>query len=132
MNASLNAERILTKLDFARLQLIKGQLPQELKDHCGTADLVSSSEVPVDVVTMYSQLEIVDLNSKLAQKFTLCYPRDADPSRGFISVLSPVGASLLGLKVGSVAHWQNPSGDTCSVKVAALLFQPEASGDYTT
>jgi len=132
MSATLNAERILTELDFARLQSIKGQLSQELKDYCELADLVPAKEVPVDVVTMYSQMEIIDESSQQLQKLTLCYPKDAEPSLGFISVLSPVGSSLLGLKVGSVAHWRTPHGDTCSAKVAALLFQPEASGDYTT
>ena len=132
MNATLNAERILTELDFARLQLMDGPIPQELKNYCDTADLVPSREVPFDVVTMYSQMEIVDQNSHRLQRLTLCYPGDAEPSQGFISVLSPVGSSLVGLKVGSVAHWQTPHGAPCSAKVAALLFQPEGSGDYTT
>ena len=132
MNATLNDERILSELDFARLQSIKGHLPQELKAYCELADLVPAKEVPGDVVTMYSQIEIVDGSSQQLQKITLCYPKDAEPSLGFISVLSPVGSSLLGLKVGSVAHWQTPHGEPCSAKVAAILFQPEASGDYTT
>jgi regulator of nucleoside diphosphate kinase len=132
MNATLNGERILTELDFVRLQLITGPQSQEFKDSCEYADLVPSKEVPVDVITMYSQIEIVDLNSNHRQKLTLCYPKDAEPSLGFISVLSPVGASLLGLKVGSVAHWRTPNGDACSAMVTALLFQPEASGDFTT
>ena len=58
-------------------------------------------------------------------------PQDAEPHLGFISVLSPVGASLLGLRVGSVARWQAPHGEECAAVVAAILFQPEASGDYT-
>ena len=132
MNACLNGERVLTELDFVRLQLKDGQLPKELQDHCELADLVPSQEIPVDVITMYSQMEIVDLNSHLTRKLTLCYPRDADPSLGFISVFSPVGSSLLGLKVGEVAHWRAPNGEEGSARVAALLFQPEASGDYTT
>lgn len=132
MNACLNGERVLTELDFVRLQLKDGQLPKELQDHCELADVVPSQEIPVDVITMYSQMEIVDLNSHLTHKFTLCYPRDAEPSLGLISVLSPVGSSLLGLKVGEVAHWRTPNGEEGSARVSALLFQPEASGDYRT
>ena len=132
MNACLNGERVLTELDFVRLQLKDGQLPKELQDHCELADVVPSQEIPVDVITMYSQMEIVDLKSHLTHKFTLCYPRDAEPSLGFISVLSPVGSSLLGLKVGEVAHWRTPTGEEGSARVSALLFQPEASGDYRT
>ena len=132
MNTTLNAERILTELDFVRLLLKNGRLPTELKDNCESAHLVPSQEIPADVITMYSEMEIVDLNSHRRQKLTLCYPKDAEPSLGFISVLSPVGSSLLGLHVGSVACWRTPNGDECAAEVAALLFQPEASGDYTT
>lgn len=132
MYAVINGERTLTELDFARLKLRDGHLPAELEDSFEFPTLLPSKEIPADVVTMYSQVEIVNLRSHHRQKLTLCYPRDAEPSLGFISVLSPVGSSLLGLNVGSVAHWRTPNGDECSAKVAALLFQPEASGDYTT
>jgi regulator of nucleoside diphosphate kinase len=132
MPATLNAERILTELDFARLTSKNSRLTDELQDVCESAHLVPSQEIPADVITMYSQMEIVDLHSRRRQQLTLCYPRDADPGLGLISVLSPVGASLLGLTVGSVAQWRTPAGDACAAEVTALLFQPEASGDYTT
>jgi len=64
--------------------------------------------------------------------FTLCYPKDADAGLGFISVLSPVGSALLGRRVGDAARWQLPQGGARSARVAAILFQPEASGDYTS
>ncbi|EWS58029.1 Regulator of nucleoside diphosphate kinase [Methylibium sp. T29-B] len=47
-----------------------------------------------------------------------------------MSVLSPVGCSLLGLTVGAVARWSTPAGEARAAEVVALLFQPEASGDY--
>jgi len=43
---------------------------------------------------MYSQLLIEDADSAAPLKLTLCYPDDADPARGFVSVLSPVGLAL--------------------------------------
>jgi regulator of nucleoside diphosphate kinase len=63
-------------------------------------------------------------------KLTLCYPTDADPAAGFVSVLSPVGVSLLGQTVGNVARWCTPAGQERAAEVLAVLFQPEASGDY--
>jgi regulator of nucleoside diphosphate kinase len=74
---------------------------------------------------------LADLATGSEYSLTLCYPADADPAAGRVSVLSPVGASLLGLRVGEVARWQGPAGDTHAAEVVALLFQPEASGDYT-
>lgn len=132
MFATLNGERTLTELDFARLMLRDGQLPVELKSSFEFPNLVASWAIPADVITMNSQVEIVDSLSHRRQTLTICYPRDAEPTLGFISVLSPVGASLLGLSVGSTAQWHTPTGELCTVKVTALLFQPEASGDYTT
>jgi len=57
---------------------------------------------------MNSQVLLKDLPTGRSRKLTLCYPADADPAAGFISVFSPVGSSLLGLHVGNTAHWRTP------------------------
>jgi regulator of nucleoside diphosphate kinase len=131
MHTVLRGERTLTELDFSRLRkLASGNLAPELADLLSAADVLHSREVPADTVTMYSQVELQDLHARRRQKLTICYPDDAEPSAGFISVLSPVGRSLLGLQVGAVARWQTPSGEEGAAEVVAILFQPEASGDY--
>ncbi|AOF85906.1 hypothetical protein BSY239_2123 [Hydrogenophaga sp. RAC07] len=133
MYKNLAAERLLTEIDHARLNKLHGvQLPPELIETLDSLDLVPSREIPPDVVTMYSQVMVEDLDSHQRQKLTLCYPEDAEPHLGFISVLSPVGASLLGQRVGATARWRTPNGDACAADIVALLFQPEASGDFTT
>ena len=133
MHAEIDGERTLTELDFARLnKLGNGHWPVGLVAIGPFPDLVAPAEIAPDVVTMYSQVEIADLGSGHRHKLTLCYPCDAEPGIGFISVLSPVGASLLGLRIGSVARWQTPFGDDCAAEVVSMLFQPEASGDYVT
>jgi len=97
------------------------------------SDLVASTAVPATVVTMYSQVLVEDAPGGMPpHKVTVCYPDDAEPAQGFISVLSPLGASLLGLRAGDVAHWRTPRGDERIARILAVLFQPEASGDYTT
>jgi len=129
MSSNPIGERTLTELDHARLNKLAGpQLPEALD----AAELVPSREIAPDVVTMYSQVEIVFPDSGLRQRVTLCYPKDAEPSLGFVSVLSPIGSALLGLRVGDIARWQLPDGEERAATVAAILFQPEASGDYTT
>lgn len=92
----------------------------------------AESVIPPDIVTMHSQVIVEDLESHKRQKLTLCYPSDAEPHLGFISVLSPVGAILLRQRVGAVARWHTPNGGACATEIVSLLFQPEASGDYTT
>ncbi|MDP3522582.1 MAG: GreA/GreB family elongation factor [Hydrogenophaga sp.] len=122
----------LTKLDHGRLfKLHGGQPPEPLTDVLDSAELVESAHVRPDVVTLYSQV-LVTHDDGEQRKLTLCYPEDAEPSEGFISVLSPVGLALLGRCVGSHAHWTLPSGKQRVLSIDAVLFQPESSGDYTT
>jgi regulator of nucleoside diphosphate kinase len=135
----LALERTLTELDHVRLlNLVRrgrrsngspalGMTIEHVLDACVT---VPSRQIPPDVVTMYSQVVLQDLVTGLRSKLTLCYPADADPAAGFVSVLSPAGASLLGQTVGSVARWSTPAGEERAAEILAILFQPEASGDY--
>lgn len=133
MHATIHGERTLTELDFSRLaKLISGHPPPYLANLLSATEVVPSRDIPAKVVTMYSQVELVDAHTLHRQTLTVCFPRDAEPAAGFISVLSPVGLSLIGLKEGDVARWRTPSGEECSAEVASVLFQPEASGDYTT
>lgn len=126
-------ERQLTELDYVRLlRLGAGSMPQALAEGLTLAEVLPSRDISPDIVTMYSQVEIVAQDSGLKQKITLCYPADAEPGAGFVSVLSPIGTALLGLRVGGSATWDTPHGESRTAQVHAMLFQPEASGDYTT
>ena len=129
--AAIPGERVLTDLDFARLSRLAdpcGDTP--LADVLGTADVTSARDVQPDVVTMNSQLEVVDTTTGRSRVLTLCYPRDAAPAAGLVSVLSPVGTALLGLRAGDEAVWHTPEGQVCRAEVACIRRQPEASGDY--
>jgi regulator of nucleoside diphosphate kinase len=130
----LLGERTLTELDHARLTKLLDKSPHHpvLEALLEATDVIRSREVPPDIVTMYSQLTLVDTRSGERRKLTLCYPQDANPASGFVSVLSPVGISLIGLRLGATASWVLPGGAEGSAQVAEILFQPEASGDYTT
>ncbi|MEO7547639.1 MAG: GreA/GreB family elongation factor, partial [Ramlibacter sp.] len=103
-----------------------------LSDLLACADVISSRAVHGDVVTMHSRVDLVDVRTRSRQTLTVCYPGEAEAAAGRISVLSPVGSSLLGLKVGDTARWKTPMGQECAGLVAAILFQPEAMGDYLT
>lgn len=133
------AERTLTELDHVRLlNLLRrdtrgdGSAPprRHIDDVLEASALVPSREVAPDVVTMSSQLLLQDLQTGQRSTLTLCYPAEADPAVGLVSVLSPVGSALLGLRVGSVARWLTPAGDEKAAEIVAVLFQPESNGDY--
>lgn len=126
------AERMLNQLDVTRLsRLDDGSFPPEL-DYClDNADVFAWTDIPDDVVTMNSVFMIVDSQSGQEKELVLCYPEDADPAKGHISVLSPAGASMLGLQSGATASWQTPQGDVHSAVIGRVLFQPEASGEFS-
>lgn len=133
-------ERTLTDLDHVRLKnLMRRDLrerlspstTQQIENTLDACAVAPARKVSPDVVTMYSQVLLLDRASGERSKLTLCYPADAQPADGFISVLSPLGWSLLGLRVGQVARWSTPSGGERAAEVLAILFQPEASGDYS-
>jgi regulator of nucleoside diphosphate kinase len=135
----LSFERTLTELDHLRLSnLVRrdrrsdaSRSPALAIEHVlDGCEIVPSRRAPPDVVTMYSQVVLRDMGSGLRTKLTVCYPPDAEPAAGFVSVLSPVGVGLLGRRVGSVARWLTPSGAEQAAEIVAILFQPEASGDY--
>jgi regulator of nucleoside diphosphate kinase len=81
---------------------------------------------------MYARFAIRDLKTHGRQLVVLCYPADAEPAQGRISVLSPAGLALLGLTAGALARWVGPGGEESVALVEEILFQPEASGDYVT
>jgi regulator of nucleoside diphosphate kinase len=133
-------ERVLTELDHARLSKIADahptQLPdavlEPLHDLLIDAQTVPAREVRADIITMYAQMQVRLNASETLSKIALCYPADAEPANGFVSVLSPMGLALLGLSLGQTGQWLGPTGDPMTAQVETILFQPEASGDYVT
>jgi regulator of nucleoside diphosphate kinase len=133
MHASTLGERKLTRLDVARLRkLIAAGPPPELAELLNEADVVDAREIPADVVTMYAQFVIFEPKTEQRRTLVLCYPVDAEPAEGYISVLSPAGISLLGRRVGAAVSWCAPGGEEHVAQVESILFQPEATGDYLT
>ena len=70
-------------------------------------DLIS---VPKDRVALGSTVHLVDEESGEESVYTLVFPEAMDGKRGWISVASPIGRSLLGKQVGDVATAQTPAG----------------------
>jgi hypothetical protein len=58
------------------------------------------------------------------------YPADARPADGRISVLSPVGAALLGESKGQEVELPLPHGQSRRIRILNVLYQPEAQGDF--
>lgn len=131
-------ERKLTELDHLRLtnfiQRYKSETPGTMRilpiEHVlGEAEVVSRHQLPPDVVTMHSRVLLKDSLTGAESELTLCYPAGADASAGWVSVLSPVGWSLLGQRVGATVVWPTPDGVGISAEILDIPFRPESSGD---
>jgi regulator of nucleoside diphosphate kinase len=132
MQIEFDEKRQLTQLDVARIRKLLGsRRVDELARLLDEAEVVEGPQVDPHVITMYTQFEIEEPESGRRHQLAVCYPQDAEPSKGFISVLSPLGRSALGLRAGAHLSWVAPAGPA-NARIAAVLFQPEASGDYLT
>jgi regulator of nucleoside diphosphate kinase len=60
---------------------------------------------------MGCEVEFRDDTTGKVQTVTLVYPEDADISQGKISVLTPIGAALIGVRVGHSITWETRTGE---------------------
>ena len=112
-----SAERISSR-DLQHLRMLKDEL-----EH---AEIVSSDEIPSDVVMMNSRVRLRDLDSGRESVYVLVFPRDADVAQGRISVLASIGTAIIGYRAGDVIVWSVPAGQR-RFKLEEILYQPEAA-----
>ena len=92
--------------------------------------MVPGNKIPADVVTMNSVVCVVD-DTGAEQEWTLVYPEEANVASAKLSVLSPMGAALLGARAGKSVKYSAPNGAQRSLRIDRVAFQPEAAGQHT-
>jgi regulator of nucleoside diphosphate kinase len=129
--------RYLTELDVARLEKAAAEagaaparqaMLDELLEH---AVIVEPREVASNVVTMNSQVTLVNERNGESLTYKVVYPHDANVDAGRLNVFSPAGLALLGAKRGNAVRFTTPGGAVETLKIERILFQPEASNDFT-
>lgn len=88
--------------------------------------LAISETVPAEIITMNTRGELLDLDTQDRMEFALVHPADADIKAGKISVLSSLGLSMLGQRLGEEFEWTIPYG-VRRLKVTAVRLQPDAT-----
>ena len=101
---------------------------QQLDDELDRAQVVPANEIPVDVVTMNSELALRDLDTGEEMVFRVVFPSEANADRNRISVLAPLGTAVLGYRAGDAIEWVVP-GRVRRVRIESVLYQPEAAGN---
>jgi regulator of nucleoside diphosphate kinase len=92
---------------FAVLDNFKGDSDQidYLYDELARANIVEASAMPEDVVTLGSRLRFRNVATGREHERVLTLPHETQTVSDAISILTPAGAALLGLKVGNEIRW---------------------------
>jgi regulator of nucleoside diphosphate kinase len=130
--APVREYRMLSESDYFRLQAIlskgfkeigstEARHARRMRQLLKRGFLFACKRIPYSVVTMNSQ---VQLRSLRGTRFavTLVYPQDADRKQKKLSVLSPLGMSLLGRTAGQSL--------SRNLIIEKILYQPEIAGDF--
>ena len=109
---------IISKEDFEKISAALpggGEVTELLEEELARARVIPEDELPDDVVAMNTHVTFVDLNSAREQTVVLVFPHEANINEGKISIFAPVGAALIGLRVGQVIDW--PMGERGSKRI---------------
>ena len=98
----------LTSLATAALQRLP-EVAQELLAEMERAKVVDARQVPADVVRMGSTVTFKSDDGH-KRRMTLVYPVDEDVTLHKISVMTPVGAALIGLGEDQSISWTARDG----------------------
>ena len=72
--------------------------------------VIDPNALPKDRVCLLSFVEFTNLATNVRMKFQIVSPHEMNLEAGKISLKSPIGAALMGKKVGEIAEAQTPSG----------------------
>jgi regulator of nucleoside diphosphate kinase len=78
---------------------------------------------------MNSRVQVLDLVTGRRYVVIPSYHADSSGGDEKVSVLTPFGAALLGAHVGDEIEWSLRHG-AGRIRVEAVLYQPEAAGDF--
>lgn len=94
---------------------------ERLIEEVERAELVASDQLPRDVVGIGSQVTYRDDSSGSIRTIHLVMPADADLATLRVPVLSPIGAALIGLRVGQRMSWPLQDGSERSFSVLQVV-----------
>ncbi|MDT2019187.1 nucleoside diphosphate kinase regulator [Methylocella sp. CPCC 101449] len=109
---------VLTAQDHERLSILARTANGTVQDAAAVltseldrAHVLAKGRHPEHTVFMGCEVEFRDDTTDKVQTVTLVYPGEADISQGKISVLTPIGAALIGMRAGHSITWETRAGD---------------------
>jgi regulator of nucleoside diphosphate kinase len=84
------------------------------------ADVISDGRYPEDTVGMGCEVDFRDETTGKVHTVSLVFPGEADIAKGKISVLTPIGTALIGLRAGCSMSWQTVTGEARRLTVFGI------------
>lgn len=106
------------------------EVANRLLDEIERAIVLTEGSVPSNVVNIGSTVTFHDDTAGRDRTVTLSIPQDADIAAHKISVLTPIGAALIGLAEGASITWETRGGEVrrlTILKVEGPAAAPEAT-----
>ncbi len=108
-------EQLLIFCDFFKEQ--ERKIIRKLHYDVSQGYEVSAENMPSNVVTTHSQVLLQDLSDGKVFGLILVFPEDADLQGLKVSILTSMGASLIGRKTGETIEYPTSSGiRRCTIK----------------
>lgn len=82
--------------------------------------VIDPNALPKDQVCLLSHVEFTNLATGVRMKFEIVSPHEMNLEAGKISLKSPIGAALMGKKVGDIAEAHVPSG-TLRLRIESIV-----------
>ncbi|MEZ5567974.1 MAG: nucleoside diphosphate kinase regulator [Halioglobus sp.] len=98
-----------------------------LLDELDAATILPDHQLPRDVVCMHSLVTFIDLDTTRSSTVRLVYPHEVGSEAENISILAPIGAALIGLRVGEEIEWPLPNNRRRRLQVVFVEGSPGAS-----
>ncbi len=115
---------VLKQSDFQRISTLinsnNSEITHMLEDELNRAQIVKDHQLAPEVVAMNSRVKFRNLETGKELSITLTYPEESNVEENCISVLSPVGAALIGLRVGQRIEWPFPNAKQCTLEVLSV------------
>ena len=87
------------------------EVAEYLEHELCRAEIIQAGASVEGIVSMGTEVEYRDQKTGVVHRVTLVYPAESDIGRGRVSVLTPVGAALIGLRKGQSIGWTTRSGE---------------------
>jgi regulator of nucleoside diphosphate kinase len=110
------------------------ELADELFAELDRARVVADKTLGPGVIRMGSSLRF-STDAGESRKVTLVFPGEADIAEGKISILTPIGAALIGLSAGQSIDWTARDGRTHQLTVESVEAPgaaPERQGELSS